>query len=127
MKNDANQVSLKEHFETVIQLNDRRYTEVNIEKEKALKIKEEADKVALQLAREIQTYKDEAHNGLLKQWQLERGTYVTIDKFDGALKPLVDYVSSAQGRSKGLSAGWTTLIGAVGLIGALIGIFSFLR
>lgn len=99
-KNDDT-VSLKEYFEVLIAANDQRYTEVNIEKEKALKIKEEADKIALSLAREIQTYKDEAHNGLLKQWQSERGTYVTADKFEGAIKPLVDFMNSQQGHSKG--------------------------
>ncbi len=94
-------IPLKEHFEKLIEANDRRYTEVNIEKEKALKIKEEADKVALSLAREIQTYKDEAHNGLLKQWQSERGTYVTTDKFEGSIRPLVEYVSSQHGKGQG--------------------------
>jgi hypothetical protein len=93
--------TLKEYEDALRAANDRRYTEVNIEKEKALKIKEEADRVALSLAREIQTYKDEAHNGLLKQWQLERGTYITTDKFDATVKPILEYISSQQGRGKG--------------------------
>lgn len=113
-------VSLREHLETVMELNDRRYNEVNIEKEKALKIKEEADKVALGLAREIQTYKDEAHNGLLKQWQLERGTYVTFDKFEATVRPLVEYVASQQGRSNGLNSGWGYLVGGIGLVIAVV-------
>lgn len=82
---------------------DRRYTEVNIEKEKALKIKEEADKVALSLAREIQTYKDEAHNGLLKQHAEFVSRAVSAEKFEAVVKPLADYVASQQGRSTGLS------------------------
>lgn len=105
-------VTLREHLEALAAANDRRYTEVNIEKEKALKIKEagdievkktkeEADKTALGLAREIQTYKDEKHNGLLQQWQAERGTYVTTDKFEGAIKPLVEFMSSQQGKGQG--------------------------
>ena len=56
---------------------DRRYTEVNLEREKALKIKETADRAALELAREIQTYKDEKANELRSQIEGERGTYVT--------------------------------------------------
>lgn len=113
-------VSIKEHFEKIMALNDkliaandRRYTEVNIEKEKALSIKEEgdkearrikdeADKTALGLAREIQTYKDETHNGLLKQWQAERGTYVTADKFEGAMKPINDFMSTQRGKTQGV-------------------------
>jgi hypothetical protein len=80
---------------------DRRYSEVNIEREKALKIKETADLTALGLAREIQTYKDEAHNGLLKQWQEERGRYVTTEKFEATTKPLADFVSGLRGERQG--------------------------
>jgi hypothetical protein len=56
---------------------DRRYTELAIEKEKALKIKETADLAALALARDIQTYKDEKANELREQIANERGIYVT--------------------------------------------------
>src|ERR1700684_1324704 len=56
---------------------DRRYLEVNIEKEKALKIKETADLAALSLAREIQSYKDEKANQLREQIGGERGLYAT--------------------------------------------------
>lgn len=126
-------VTLKEHFETHISYlgilsaaNDRRYTEINIEKEKALKIKEEgdrearrikdeADKTALGLAREIQKYKDEKANELREQINRERNLYVTNDKLESTIKPLVDYVSSQQGRSMGLSQGWAILVGAIGL------------
>ncbi len=76
---------------------DRRYTEVNLEREKALKIKETADLAALELAREIQTYKDEKANELRSQIERERGTYVTRDQ----LKPLSDFVASQQGRQGG--------------------------
>jgi hypothetical protein len=87
---------------------DRRYTEVGVEREKALRIKETADLAALQLAREIQTYKDQAHNGLLQQIDRERARYPTkddlaaaIEKVEATVKPLAEYVSGAQGRSGG--------------------------
>ena len=74
--------TLQEHFKALDLANekffaerDRRYSEVNIEREKALKIKEEADKAALGLAREIQSYKDEKANQLREQIASERGTY----------------------------------------------------
>ena len=74
---------------------DRRYMEVDIEKEKALKIKETADLAALQLARDIQIYKDEKANELREQINSERGLYVTrtdlafvVEKFDGKLAQL---------------------------------------
>ena len=87
---------------------DRRYAEVNVEKEKALKIKETADLAALQLAREIQTYKDEKANELREQINRERGLYVTRDELASAvrelqamIKPLTEYTTSDAGRNQG--------------------------
>jgi hypothetical protein len=106
---------------------DRRYAEVSVEREKALKIKEVADLAALQLAREIQTYKDEKANELREQISSERGNYATREDLSAALrevtamiKPLADYVSSQQGRSTGLNAGWGYLLGAASLVGLII-------
>lgn len=58
---------------------DRRYTEVAQEREKALKIKDEADKNALLLARQIQDYKDEKANELRSQIEREQGDRATKD------------------------------------------------
>jgi len=118
--------TLKEYFEALAAANDRRYTEVNIEKEKALKIKEEADKVALSLAREIQTYKDETHNGLLKQWQLERGSNVTNDKFDATLKPLIEFMNAQRGQGNGRKELYGYVVGAIGLLLAMLSIFKII-
>ena len=82
---------------------DRRYAEVNLEREKALKIKETADLAALELAREIQTYKDEKANELRSQIERERGTYVTqsdlkgaVEKLEAMLAPLSEYVTASR-------------------------------
>jgi preprotein translocase subunit SecF len=100
-------VPLKEHLEALRAADmrfeeerDRRYTEVNIEREKALKIKETADLAALQLAREIQTYKDEKANELREQINSERGLYATNKDID----PIKSYVSSQTGRGLGMNA-----------------------
>jgi hypothetical protein len=102
---------------------DRRYTEVKNAEEKALKIKEEADKVALDLARQIQTYKDQQHNGLLDQLGQERGRYATKDdlkslteKMEIAVKPLTEFVAGAQGGSKV----YTQIALIVGVVATLI-------
>lgn len=83
---------------------DRRYTEVAVERAKALRIKEEADNVALELARSIQTYKDEKANELRSQIESERGGYATkgdlesaTEKILAVVKPALDYVTSRQG------------------------------
>ncbi len=114
----ATDVSLREYFQTVNWWRDRfeaerdrRYAEVNVEKEKALKIKETADLAALQLAREIQTYKDEKANELREQINSERGLYATkgdvtsaVEKVEATIVPLAEYVSRQQGRSAGISS-----------------------
>jgi hypothetical protein len=106
---------------------DRRYAEVNVEREKALKIKETADRDALGLAREIQTYKDEKANELRSQIERERGSYTTqsdlrgaIEKVEATIKPIADYVASAQGRGNGLNAGWGYLLGFLGALGIIV-------
>ena len=52
---------------------DQRYAEVKAAEEKALKVKETADLKALDLASQIQTYKDEKANELREQISSERG------------------------------------------------------
>lgn len=115
------QISLREHLEilrvadqSLITERDRRYAEVNVEKEKALKIKETADLAALQLAREIQTYKDEKANELREQINRERGLYVTRDELASAvrelqatIKPLTEYANSDAGRNIGAAGSRT--------------------
>ncbi len=104
-------VSLKEHLKALREADldfaeerDRRYAEVNIEREKALKIKETADLAALQLAREIQSYKDEKANQLREQINSERGLYAT----NKDIEPLKAYISGQTGRGLGMNAlaGW---------------------
>lgn len=112
---------------------DRRYSEVNIEKEKALKIKETADLAALQLARDIQIYKDEKANELREQINSERGLYVTkndltaaIERFDAIIAPLAFYVTSQQGRQQQTVDTRQQTTGQVsaiyGGVGAIVGI-----
>jgi len=113
-------VPLKEHLAALRDADrrfederDRRYTEVNIEREKALKIKETADLAALQLAREIQTYKDEKANELREQISSERGLYATNKDID----PIKSYVAGQTGRGLGMNAlfGWGMAILMAGL------------
>jgi hypothetical protein len=78
---------------------DRRYSEVKEEQEKAIKIKETADLAALELAREIQTYKDEKANELREQISSERGLYATKDDLAGAIEKV-----QAERRTGGLDS-----------------------
>lgn len=118
---------------------DRRYAEVNIEREKALKIKETADLAALQLAREFQKERDEKANELRTQIERERGEYPTraelasvVDKFEAAMRPVTDYITSLQARAEqsqsnrqqiGANLGLWIAVGVllVAVIGLLIG------
>jgi vacuolar-type H+-ATPase subunit H len=108
---------------------DRRYMEVAAARAEALKIKEEADKTALGLQRDYQTYKDERDNRLREQISDERGLYVTKSELVAAVKemqatiaPIATYVASQQGRSGGLNAGWGYLVGLIVVVNIIIGI-----
>ncbi len=89
---------------------DRRYTEVAIEREKALKIKETADFAALELARQIQEYKDEKANELRTQIEREQGSRVTKDDLRLALEKV-----NAEHRAGSLDAR-TVLFSIIGFV-----------
>lgn len=109
---------------------DRRYTEVNIEKEKALKIKETADLAALSLARESQTYKEQQNDALRDKNLQDSGVYAKtsdvaqmFNDLTKKLDPFLTYVTAQQGSSNQGDKIWgkgTTMIalcvGAAGLI-----------
>ncbi len=112
---------------------DRRYAEVNTEREKAIKIKESANQEALLLAREIQQYKDEKANQLREQINSERGLYASKDDLNSAIReinaimaPVLAYVSSNQATGQAYKQGFswiTTLAVAVSaIIGAVLAI-----
>lgn len=128
--------TLKEHWDTVDAANrrfederDRRYTEVNIEKEKALKIKETADLAALSLARESQTYKEQQNDSLRDKNLAESGVYAKnadvaqmITDLKKSLEPFLDYVTAQQGGTQQGNTIWTkstTLVASVVAIAAL--------
>jgi len=104
-------VSLQEHLEKLRaaeakfqEERDRRYTEVNAERERALGFKEEADRRALALARAIQDYKDERANDLREQLGSQAGTFAT----NKDLEPIKAFIASQTGRGIGMNAlaGW---------------------
>lgn len=105
---------------------DRRYGEVKAAEEKALKIKEESDKIALGLQRENQLYKDEKANQLREQIGSERGLYATkleviaaVEKIVAVQAPLLNYVANQQGGSKGMKELWGWIVAAL-LAGATL-------
>ncbi len=129
--------TLKEHQDALNLANlrfederDRRYTEVNIEKEKALKIKETADLAALSLARESQTYKEQQNDALRDKNLAQSGIYATtadvahaFDELKIQLKPVFDFVISQQGQVQHGNSIWTrggTLVAVIAGIVAVI-------
>jgi hypothetical protein len=99
--------TLKEHFEALRAADQR-----------ALQIKETADLAALQLAREIQTYKDEKANELREQINSERGEYAT----NKDVEPLKAFVASQTGRAGGIGTLATILFSAAMVIVAAAGV-----
>lgn len=93
---------------------DRRYTEVNIEKEKALKIKETADLAALSLARESQTYKEQQNDALRDKNLQDSGVYAKtsdvaqmFNDLTKKLDPFLTYVTAQQGGAQQGNTSWT--------------------
>lgn len=109
---------------------DRRYTEVNIEKEKALKIKETADLAALSLARESQTYKEQQNDALRDKNLAQSGIYATnqdvaklFDDFNTKLQPVFEFVVAQQGQTNGTSSLFTRsgiIFASLAAIGAVM-------
>jgi len=109
---------------------DRRYLEVNIEKEKALKIKETADRDALSLAREAQAYKDQQNDALRDKNLSESGVYATnsgvaqaIGKLEQKLDPIFEFISAQKGganQGKELWGKGTTILAMAVAAGSFI-------
>ncbi len=104
----AHNEALRESQEKFLEERDRRYSEVKAAEEKALKVKEQADRDALDLARQIQTYKDEKANELREQIASERGLYATkgdlngaVEKLEAIIKPLLDFRAASEGKRTG--------------------------
>lgn len=112
----ADSVPLREYFEALRSADDRRYAEVAAEREKALKIKETADEKALDLARIIQTYKDEKANELREQINSERGSYVTNKDFE----VVKSYMASQTGRSTGIGSVGAVVLGVCVALSTLV-------
>jgi hypothetical protein len=142
MAKGGGQVSLREHLaalraadQALQDERDRRYAEVKAAEEKALKVKEKADEVALGLQRDNQVYKDEKANELREQISSERGRYVTREELASAvrelqamIKPLAEYATSDAGRNMGAAGSRTeqrlnlsTVIAAVATLVAVLG------
>jgi hypothetical protein len=130
-------VSLREHLAAIREADlrfaaerDRRLTEVAVEREKALKIKEQADRDALGLAREIQAYKDEKANELRAQIESERGVYLTreeytanhvalVEKLETTTRPLTEYVAAQSGPRAITPQSAFAVLAAVGVLAGL--------
>lgn len=131
----ATDVSLREHLAAIrrgdwllAEERDRRYAEVSIEREKALKIKEEADRAALALDREIRAYKDEKANefrgsldDLGRNMATRRELISEVEKLQATIKPISDYVTSQQGGPRAVTTG--SIVSMFGIVAILAGLY----
>jgi hypothetical protein len=119
--------TLKEYIEAVIDGNDRRYQQRFDAQEAANKYSQEKSnefRGSLEDIGKKQMPRTEAE-ALIRasEEKAAAGQQANSDKID-ALQARMD---RNEGRSGGLSAGWGYLIGAIGLIGALVAIVLALR
>jgi hypothetical protein len=113
---------------------DRRYSEVAVEREKALAIKEKADEAARILVAENQKYRDEKGNELREQINRERLLYATKDdmkfiteKIETSIKPLAEYVTSQQGGPRAITTGnlYAALFVGVAVVGVIVALANY--
>ena len=108
---------------------DRRYADVNIEREKALKIKETADAVALNLARELQSYKDDKIEASREKGIRDSGEYVTrsdldtvVHRIEDSLAPIFKFVSEQKGGVVSAQVALSRIAVAVTASGVALGV-----
>jgi len=100
--------TLKEHFEKILD-----------EKDKALSaaliaVKEENRKTEIAAEKRFE---------LLNELRGDVATKTELGALEKLVSTLNTSLAAGEGRSKGLSQGWVILIGAVGLVSGIIGIF----
>lgn len=129
----AHNEALRDMHGRLEQERDRRYSEVKAAEEKALRVKDIADRDALSLAREIQAYKDEKANELREQIYHIQATLATkveleaaIHTFDVRHQPVLDFIAKHDGRGVGLEKGWILLLSGATFLVALIAIGTFI-
>jgi hypothetical protein len=96
--------------------------------QRAMAVKEVADRLALELARDHQQYRDEKANELREQINTERGHYAArgeleaaVAKLEAELKPVLVFMASQQGRSQGISATTALIMALITLLLAATG------
>jgi hypothetical protein len=114
----------QERFDTE---RDRRLTEVAVEREKALKIKEESDKTALELARQINDLHLANLNGEQARLLADRERFISRESYDISQKDFAvwrDQVNAAlslgTGRDRGVALSWAVLVGAIAVTATLV-------
>lgn len=112
---------------------DRRYTEGNELRAIALKIKETADRDALELDRASQTYKAERNDAMREQSITDKGQYAThadvamvVDRMEKSLKPIVEYIATQQGGVAGSRITTGNVYAAIGAFGIILGAIMYL-
>lgn len=122
---------------------DRRYTEVGVEKEKALKIKEIADLSALELAREGQVYKDERNDQMREASLRNNGIYATrddlalvfsksekalanvVDEMKTVLKPILEHIAEDKGSQLTIGKIFAIIAASGTIIGVIVAIVNY--
>jgi hypothetical protein len=109
---------------------DRRYEEVQVERDKAAALHRQLTDRALELARVNQLAKDVEHNGLIGQLREQRLDLASktdllsaVSKIEVAMEPLKSYVTSQTARGQGLSQWYGWIVAAIASIISILQMF----
>jgi ElaB/YqjD/DUF883 family membrane-anchored ribosome-binding protein len=129
-------LALREADKELSKERDLRYSQVDEAREKAVRVKEEAQKEALELARREQEYKDNKASELRDKFGAASGSYVTRDElsdvvdtinsnFKTAIDPITKYISEQQGKSHGISMSIGMMVGIITVVSGAIALLGF--
>lgn len=133
---DEPTVTLREHLSALREADlrfdaerDRRLTEVAIEREKALAIKQESDKTALDLARQINDLHLAALNGEQARLAADRERFLSRETYDAQQKDFGVWrdtvngsLSINAGKGSGVATSWGVVVAVVGILFGAAGI-----
>lgn len=123
-----------EHLKALIDERDRRYEQRFVDQATAVSAALASAEKAVTKAEEASNKRFDAVNEFRGQLSDQASQFMTraeggalIDRNTKDIQELKDRVNTSQGRGTGIQAGWGYLIGAVGLIGGLVGLYASLH
>jgi hypothetical protein len=121
-RGDGSWVPLREHVEALALERDRRYEQRFQAQEEALRVERETHKREMAGVNELRGQLNDVIDTMAPKGE----TNIRISAVDAKVDEVIRAVAASAGRSTGLGAGWSYLLGAIGALGILYGVITAL-